>query len=139
MRATIQNYLAAAKARREETGEKGFSLIELIIVVVIIGILAAIALPVFGQIQKTAIDGATESATKNAATTAVADVAEDPSAAGVTKAQTDATAIATKTAAGKLVLTVAGTTPATICVTGHNPDGGTYITAATGFKSGPGC
>lgn len=70
MRATIHNYLEAAKQRREENGEKGFSLIELIVVIVIIGILAAIAIPIFSNIQKTANDAAAQSAASNAATTA---------------------------------------------------------------------
>jgi len=136
---TFKNYMDAAKARREETGESGFSLIELIIVVVIIGILAAIALPLFGQIQKQAIDGATESATKNAATTAVADVAQDATG-GPAKATTDVAAVATKTGNG-IVLVLSGTTPAGICVSGYNPNGSKYVTG-TGtsvFKSGPGC
>jgi prepilin-type N-terminal cleavage/methylation domain-containing protein len=59
-------YIAAANRRREE-GEKGFSLIELIVVVAIMGILVAIAIPVFGNIQAQAATNALKTSAANAA------------------------------------------------------------------------
>ncbi|MEZ5119605.1 MAG: prepilin-type N-terminal cleavage/methylation domain-containing protein [Candidatus Nanopelagicales bacterium] len=53
-------------AAREK--EEGFTLIELLVVIIIIGILAAIAIPVFLNQRKKAWDGAVKSDLRNAAT-----------------------------------------------------------------------
>lgn len=72
----IDNFWAIHNERKER-GEKGFSLIELIVVVVVLGILVAIAIPIYGKIQERAELSALDTTAANTATSVAAAIATE--------------------------------------------------------------
>ncbi len=121
----------------KKRNQKGFTLVELLIVIAIIGILAAIAIPQFSTYRAKAFIAATKSDAKNAYTALQAYVSENPSATPPNVSATGPATLGVPYAASRVskdvTIAIAGTAAGIATVTAsHGGLTGSYIFNADG-------
>lgn len=125
----MSNVIAKLRARRDGNDEGGFTLIELMVVVLIIAILIAIAIPTFLGARERAQDKAAESSLRNGLTSAktIYTDSEDYGTA------TTAALVATEPSLQFVVGATASTDPKTVSVISTAPN---LVVMAAASKSG---
>ncbi|WP_457202210.1 type IV pilin protein [Nocardioides sp. HB32] len=127
--------------------DQGFTLIELLVVIVIIGILAAIAIPIFLNQQKKAVDSSMKSDVKSAATMIETWRTDNPTTAITAQSVAPATSgtlelAGFKTSKGNTVAIKPGTDVGSYCISAINAASSTpasyilYKSDAGGLQDG---
>ena len=99
--------------------DKGFTLIELLVVVIIIGILAGIAIPVFLNQRKKGVDASLKSDVRNAANSIETYITDNPTTSTASVAQIKTTPYGFKESSGNTV-TITNITAGGYCITATN-------------------
>ena len=111
--------------RRLQNNESGFTLIELLVVILIIGVLAAIAIPVFLNQQKAAVDTRTTSDMKTAQVAITTWIANNPNASSFSEQKLANEIFNSQRYSDGTTIAVYGK-PADWCLRAYNTSGNQY-------------
>jgi type IV pilus assembly protein PilA len=133
--------MLARLRKMQEENEEGFTLIELLVVIIIIGILAAIAIPVFLNQRQKGYDAGIKADLRNAATaeeTYLTDYGSYTGTLSVLSTEGFKSSSATDYSTSAPALTIAATSNHGYCITGVSASGKTwfYDSANGGLQPG---